>query len=74
MSATQILEQIHRLPLSEQYEVAEKVREEYFDDKLTPEQIAELDRRAERALAHPERCRPLKDVIADLDKKYRAKG
>lgn len=73
MSATQIMEQIHRLPFAEQYEVAEKVREEYFDGKLTPEQIAELDRRAERALAHPERCRPLDDVVADIEKRFRAK-
>ena len=73
MSATQILEQIHRLPLAEQYEVAEKVLEEYFDDELTPEQIAELDRRAERALAHPERCRPLEDVVADIEKRFRAR-
>ena len=73
MSATQIMEQIHRLPLAEQYEVAEKVRETYFDDALTPEQIAELDRRAERALAHPERCRPLDDVVADIEKRFRAR-
>ena len=73
MSATQIMEQIHRLPLAEQYEVAEKVREEYFDDELTPEQVAELERRAERALAHPELCRPLDDVVADIEKRFRAK-
>jgi hypothetical protein len=71
MSATQILEQIHRLPLAEQYEVVEKVLEEYFEAELTPEQIAELDRRAERALAHPERCRPLDDVVADMEKRFR---
>ena len=73
MSATQILEQIHRLPLAEQYEVAEKVLEEYFDDEITSEQKAELDRRAERALAHPERCRPLDDVVADIEKRFRTK-
>jgi hypothetical protein len=38
---------------------------------LSPEQIAELDRRAERALAHPERCRPLDDVVADIEKRFR---
>jgi hypothetical protein len=74
MSATEILEQIEQLPLDEQYKVAEKVWEKYgdFDDELTPEQIAELDRRAERALAHPERCRPLDDVVADIEKRFRA--
>ena len=74
MSATEILEQIEQLPLDEQYKVAEKVWEKYgdFDDELTPEQIAELDRRAERALAHPERCRPFDDVVADIEKRFRA--
>ena len=74
MSATEILEQIEQLPVDEQHKVAEKVWEKYgdFDDELTPEQIAELDRRAERALAHPERCRPLDDVVADIEKRFRA--
>jgi putative addiction module component (TIGR02574 family) len=72
MSATEILEQIEKLPPEEQQEVAEKIWEKYggLDDELTPEQAAELDRRAERALAHPERCRPLDDVIADLEIKF----
>jgi putative addiction module component (TIGR02574 family) len=75
MSASEILEQIRRLPPAEQYEVAEKIWEEFgdFDDDLTPEQIAELDRRAERALAHPECCRPLDDLIADMEKRFRAR-
>ena len=73
MSATQVMEQIHKLPFEEQYQVFECLRDE-FDPELTPEQIAELDRRAERALAHPERCRPLDDVVADIEKRFRAKG
>ena len=75
MSAAEILEQIRRLPPAEQQEVADRVIEEYgdFDEPLTPEQAAELDRRAERALAHPERCRPLDDVVADIEKRFRAK-
>ncbi|MGH7992857.1 MAG: addiction module protein [Limisphaerales bacterium] len=72
MSATQVLEQIDKLPFEEQREVFEQLCDK-FDDKLTPEQIAELDRRAERALAHPERCRPLDDVVADIEKRFRAK-
>lgn len=72
MSATQVLEQVEKLPFEEQREVFEQLREK-FDDKLTPEQIAELDRRAERALAHPERCRPLEDVMADIEKRFRAR-
>ena len=74
MSAAQaqVLEQLERLPFEEQREVFEQLRGR-FDDELTPEQIAELDRRAERALAHPERCRPLDDVVADIEKRFRAK-
>jgi hypothetical protein len=73
MSATQVLEQIRQLSFEEQYEVFEHLREE-FDPALAPEQIAELDRRAEDALAHPERCRPLDDVVADIEKRFHAKG
>ena len=74
MSATEILEQIEQLPPDVRHEVAEKVWEKYgdFDDELTPEQIAELERRAARARAHPERCRPMEDVFADIEKRYRA--
>ncbi|HEY5298248.1 MAG TPA: addiction module protein [Verrucomicrobiae bacterium] len=72
MSATQVLEQVEKLPFEEQREVFEQLREK-FDDELTPEQIAELERRAARARAHPERCRPMEDVFADIEKRYRAK-
>jgi len=72
MSATQVLEQLDKLPFEEQREVFEQLREK-FDVELTPEQIAELDRRAERALAHPERCRPLEDAVADIEKRFRAR-
>lgn len=72
MSATEIVEQFRKLPFEEQCEVFEQLRDE-LDDELTPEQIAELDRRAERALAHPERCRPLEDVVTDIEKRFRAR-
>jgi hypothetical protein len=72
MSAAQVLKQLDKLPFEEQRTVFEQLREK-FGDELAPEQIAELDRRAERALAHPERCRPLDDVVADLEKRFRAK-
>ena len=75
MSAAQILEQIRSLPEAERREVVERIQDEYLqiDDELTPEQIAELDLRAERALAHPERCRPLEDVVDDMEKRFRAR-
>ena len=73
MSATEVVKQFCKLPVAEQQEAFEKIREVVhdFDDELSPEQIAELDRRAERALAHPERCRPLDDVVADIEKRFR---
>jgi hypothetical protein len=74
MSAAQVVEQFCKLPFAEQKEAFVKIRElvQDFDDELTPEQIAELDRRAERALAHPERCRPLADVVIDIEERFRA--
>jgi putative addiction module component (TIGR02574 family) len=72
MSATEFVEQFRRLPLEEQRAVFEQIRED-FDDELTPAQIAELERRAADARAHPERCRPMEDVFADIEKRYRAK-
>jgi hypothetical protein len=73
MSRTEILEELRRMPAAERRELVETIELEFgdFDDELTPEQIAELDRRAERALAHPERCRPLDDVVADIEKRFR---
>ena len=72
MSATEILLQIRQLPPQEQREVFEQLRDDFDDEELSPEQIAELDRRAEEALKHPERCRPLEDVVADIERKFRA--
>jgi putative addiction module component (TIGR02574 family) len=73
MSATQILEQIEQLPLDEQHEVAEKIWEKYgdFDDTLTPEQITELDRRAEDALKNPGRGIPWKQLRDEMLAKYK---
>jgi putative addiction module component (TIGR02574 family) len=75
MSATEILEQIRRLPPAEQHEVVEKIREEFgdIDDGLTPEQIAELDRRAEDALKNPGRGTPIEEVSAEIRKRLLAK-
>jgi hypothetical protein len=58
MSAAQVLEQINQLPFEEQREVFEQLRDK-FEDELTPEQIAELERRAEDALKHPGRGTPI---------------
>ena len=71
MSATEILVQIRQLPLQEQREVFERLRDEFDEEELSAEQIAELDRRAEEALKHPERCRPLEDVVKDIERRFR---
>ena len=72
MSATQVMEQVEKLPFEEQREVFEHLREK-FDDELTPEQIAELERRAEDALAHPGRGKPIEQVCAEIEERLRAK-
>jgi len=73
MSATEILVQIRQLPLQEQREVFERLREEFDDEELTPEEVAELDRRSEEALKHPERGRPAEEVFAEIEQRLRAK-
>jgi putative addiction module component (TIGR02574 family) len=75
MSATQVLEQIEKLPVEEQREVFEQLRDKFdeFDDELTPEQIAELDRRAEDALKNPGRGKPIEEVSAEIRKRFLAK-
>jgi putative addiction module component (TIGR02574 family) len=77
MSAAQaqVLEQLDRLPFEEQREVFEQLRGKFDDpdDDLTPEQIAELERRAEDALKHPGRGTPIEEVSAEIKKRLLAK-
>ena len=72
MSATQILEQIEQLPPQQQHEVAEKVFEKYggFDNELTPEQTAELDRRLAEFEKNPREGIPWEQVEADLNQRF----
>ena len=75
MSAGELFEKAKVLPIEERAELfnqlCENLGEEGYelDSKFTSEQVAELDRRAERALANPERCRPLDDVLSDIAKR-----
>ncbi len=75
MSATEVVEQFRKLPFAEQHEAFEKIREvvDNFDDDLTPEQIAELERRAAEARAHPERGIPWETVRTELFERYKVK-
>ena len=74
MSAVEKLEQIRRLPPEEQYDVAEQVWAEFGDieDELTPEQIADLDLRAEDALKNPGRGTPIEEISAEIRKRLLA--
>jgi len=73
MSATEIVEQIRKLPPDERREVVEKIRDEFADDELTPEQIAELDRRTEDAMRNPGRGKPAEQVFAEIRDRLAAK-
>jgi len=72
MSATEILEQIEKLPLAERQEVAELVMEKYggLDETLTAEQAAELDRRLAEFEKNPRRGIPLEQVKAEMRERF----
>ena len=75
MSATEILEQIRRLPPVEQREVVRRIGEEFgrLEDELPPEQVAELDRRAEDALRNPGRGKPVEQVFVEIRQRLLAR-
>jgi putative addiction module component (TIGR02574 family) len=75
MSRTGILEELRRMPEAERREIVEAIEVEFgdFDDELTPEQIAELDRRAEDALKNPGRGTPIEEVSAEIRKRLARK-
>ena len=72
MSAVEILEQIRRLPLDQQREIVDAIELEFgdFDDRLTPEQAAELDRRAEEFRKNPNAGIPFEQVREEARKRF----
>jgi len=72
MSATEVVEQFRKLTLEERQIAFEKIREtvEDFDDALTPEQAAELDRRLAEFEKNPCAGIPWEQVEADLNKRF----
>ena len=77
MSATEILEAAKCLPQEERIKLAqdfwEIIAEDGYEPNLTPEQVAELERRAAEARAHPERGIPWETVRAELYSRYKVK-
>jgi len=75
MSAIEILEELRRMTEPERRELVETIDLEFgdFNDELTPEQIAELERRAADARAHPERGIPWETLRAEMFARYGVK-
>ena len=69
MSAAEIVEQFRLLPFKEQHEVVRLLNEE-IDDELSPDQIAELERRAEDFRKNPEDGVSWEEIRSDLRKRY----
>ncbi|HEY5345523.1 MAG TPA: addiction module protein [Verrucomicrobiae bacterium] len=75
MSRTEILEELRRMPEPERRELVETIDLEFgdFNDELTPEQIAELERRAADARANPGRGIPWETLRAEMFARYGVK-
>ena len=79
MSTAELIEKMRPMPTEEKRAFIEQIWEEFgeelgwVDPDLTPEQIAELDRRAEDALKHPGRGTPVEEVSAEIRKRLLAK-
>ena len=72
MSATEILEELRRMPESERRELVETIDLEFgdFNDELTSEQKAELDRRAEEFRKNPRDGIPFEQVREEARKRF----
>jgi len=76
MSVSDLIERIRPMPTEEKRALVEQIGEEFGDElgwidpDLTPEQIAELERRVDELQKHPERGIPWEQVQADMKKKF----
>ena len=72
MSATQVIEQVEKLPIEEQREIFQILRAR-FADQPSPEQIAEFEWRAENLRRNPEIGIPWERVRAELKERLEAR-
>lgn len=71
MSAIEVVEQFRKLPAAEQHKAFAEIREAIeVADALTPEQVAELDRRLAEFEKNPREGIPWEQVEADLNKHF----
>ena len=76
MSATEILEELRRMPEAERRDLVETIDSEFgdFNDELTTEQIAEFDRRGDELRRNPASGIPWEQVRAELKERIKARS
>jgi putative addiction module component (TIGR02574 family) len=72
MSRTEILEELRQMPEVERREFVEEIDLKFgdFNDALTPEQKAELDRRAQEFRKNPHDSVPFEQVREEARKRF----
>lgn len=76
MSATEILEELRRMPEPERRELVETIDLEFgdFNDEPTSEQIAEFDRRGDELRRNPASGIPWEQVRAEMKERIKARS